>query len=112
MADGRPGVTQLTAPELKAMIERGERFAFFDVRTEQEHAIARIEGARLLDRAGYEHLLTLDRATPVVFHCHHGVRSQSAAEYCLHELGFTTLYNLSGGIDAWSCCVDSSVPRY
>jgi monothiol glutaredoxin len=112
MADDRRGITQLTAPELKALIDRGEHFEFFDVRTEQEHAIARIEGARLLDRAGYEYLLTLDRGTPLVFHCHHGVRSQSAAEYCLRELGFTTLFNLSGGIDAWSCDVDPSVPRY
>jgi monothiol glutaredoxin len=111
MADG-PRITQLTAPDLKAMIERGEPFEFFDVRTEDEHAIARIDGARLLDRAAYEYLLTLDRTTPVVFHCHHGVRSQSAAEHCLRDLGFTTLYNLSGGIDAWSCDVDPGVPRY
>lgn len=108
----RPHITQLTAPDLRAMIDRGERFEFFDVRTPEEHAIARIEGARLLDRAGYEHLLTLDRGTPLVFHCHHGVRSQSAAEHCLRDLGFTTLYNLSGGIDAWSCYVDPTVPRY
>jgi len=94
------------------MIDSGERFELFDVRTEQEYAIARIEGARLLDQKSHEYLLALDRDTPIVFHCHHGIRSQSAAEYCLRELGFKTLYNLSGGIDAWSCLVDPSVPRY
>jgi len=47
-----------------------------------------------------------------VFHCHHGIRSQSAAEYFLREKGFRNLYNLRGGIDAWSQLVDPSVPRY
>jgi monothiol glutaredoxin len=43
--------------------------------------------------------------------CHHGVRSQQAAEYSRRE-GFRNLYNLRGGIDAWSLLVDTSVPRY
>jgi len=43
--------------------------------------------------------------------CHHGIRSRQAAEYFLRQ-GFTNLYNLSGGIDAWSTLVDPSVPRY
>jgi monothiol glutaredoxin len=94
------------------MLEADPSLEVFDVRTADERAMARIEGTRLLDQKGYEYLLTLDRNTPVVFHCHHGIRSQSAAEYCLRELGFQKLYNLAGGIDAWSCLVDRSVPRY
>ena len=105
-------ITQLAAPELKAMMDEGRSFELFDVRTPDERAIAQIDGSRLLDQPGYEYLLTLDRNTAIVFHCHHGIRSQSAAEYCLRELGFKELYNLSGGIDAWSCLVDPSVPRY
>jgi len=46
-----------------------------------------------------------------VFQCHHGIRSQDAAEY-FAQAGFTNLYNLRGGIDAWSMLVDPSVPRY
>ena len=38
-------------------------------------------------------------------------RSQAAAEYFLHH-GFRNLYNLHGGIDAWSLLVDPAVPRY
>jgi monothiol glutaredoxin len=93
------------------MIDEGTIFEFADVRTETERSMARIEGARLLDRAYHDHLLTLDRDTPIVFQCHHGVRSQAAAEY-FEGLSFSTLYNLSGGIDAWSLAVDPSVPRY
>ena len=104
-------IQQLSAPELKAMIDSGTPFQFVDVRTPQEREIACIEGTRLLDQAYLDHLLTLDRDTPIVFQCHHGIRSQSAAEYCLGQ-GFRNLYNLRGGIDAWSRTVDPAVPLY
>jgi monothiol glutaredoxin len=104
-------IQQLQAPALKAMIDNGAPFELIDVRTEWERDIAKIDGARLLDREYHDYLLTLDRATPLVFQCHHGIRSQSAAQYC-ESLGFTVLFNLCGGIDAWSQLVDPSVPRY
>ena len=106
-----PSVRQLSATDLKAMIDRRLLFELIDVRTEEERAIASIEGSRLLDKACYDYLLGLDRNTPVVFQCHHGMRSQAAAEHCLRE-GFRNLYNLQGGIDAWSQLVDPTVPRY
>jgi monothiol glutaredoxin len=104
-------IHQLSAPELKAMIESGTPFELVDVRTEDERAVARIEGARLLDQAYHDALLGLDRETPIVFQCHHGIRSQHAAEY-FRQQGFRNLSNLQGGIDAWSLLVDPSVPRY
>lgn len=104
-------IQQLSAPELKAMIDGGAAFEFVDVRTGEERDVARIDGSRLLDQAYHDHLIGLDRNTPIVFQCHHGIRSQSAAEYC-QGLGFQNLFNLRGGIDAWSQLVDPSVPRY
>jgi monothiol glutaredoxin len=106
-----PRVRQLSALELKAMMDAGSPLLLVDVRTEEERAVAKIDGSRLLDEEYYNHLLTLDRGTTIVFQCHHGFRSQSAAEYCLRA-GFRNLYNLSGGIDAWSQLVDPSVRRY
>jgi monothiol glutaredoxin len=81
------------------------------VRTEGERAVAKIEGSRLLDQAYHDELLLLSLDTPIVFQCHHGVRSQQAAEYFEHR-GFRNLSNLTGGINAWSQLVDPSVPRY
>ena len=104
-------IRQLSATELKTLIDGGTPFEFVDVRTDDEREIARIEGARLLDQAYHDALLTRDRSTPIVFHCHHGMRSQQAAEY-FSQKGFTNLSNLEGGIDAWSALVDPSVPRY
>lgn len=104
-------VQQISATELKAMMDSGGVFEFVDVRTDWERDVARIDGARLLDQAYHDHLITLDPDTPMVFQCHHGIRSQSAAEHFLSR-GFRRLYNLRGGIDAWSKQVDPSVPLY
>ena len=55
--------------------------------------------------------MAMDHDTPIVFQCHHGMRSQGAAQY-FQKAGFRRLYNLSGGIEEWSRLVDPTVPRY
>ena len=104
-------IRQISAAELKAMMDDGTGFELVDVRTPDEREIAALPQSRLLDREYHDELLTRDRATLLVFQCHHGFRSQAAAEY-FREHGFTQLLNLEGGIDAWSLSVDPAVPRY
>jgi monothiol glutaredoxin len=104
-------VRSLTAPELKKWIEEGKTFELFDVRADDERRIAKIERARALDESGERALAALSKDAPVVFMCHHGMRSRSAAERALRD-GYTQVYNLEGGIDAWSQTVDPAVPRY
>lgn len=105
-------VKQLEPSALHAMREGGQRVVLVDVRTPEERAFARIPGDDgLLDPALEHELLALDRSTPLAFYCHHGVRSLSAAEH-FRCRGFREVYNLAGGIEAWSRDVDPSVPRY
>jgi monothiol glutaredoxin len=104
-------VRQLSVSELARRLRAGERLGLFDVRTPEERAIAHIEGARLLDSDVVAQLEQLDKSTLLVFHCHHGGRSQRAAEH-FAALGFTNVWNVAGGIDAWSQEVDPNVPRY
>lgn len=106
-----PRVSVLTATELKALMDAGKAPALIDVRTPDEFEIASVEGARLLDREGFDELLQAPKDTPLVFMCHHGVRSHSAAAHFVAQ-GFTAVSNLAGGIDAWSLDVDPDVPRY
>ncbi|MBS2014077.1 MAG: Grx4 family monothiol glutaredoxin [Deltaproteobacteria bacterium] len=106
-----PRVKGLSVTELKKWMDEGKTFHLFDVRTEQERSVAKIEASRLLDADGEKHLLSLAKNAPIVFQCHHGGRSRNAAERYLRE-GFTNIYNLEGGIEAWSVKVDSKVPRY
>ena len=105
-----PSIRQLSAPELKALLESGAAIERVDVRTGGARGGGH-DGFRLLDQAYHDALLLLDRDAPIVFQCHHGIRSQYAADY-FRSHGFRNLYNLQGGIDAWSVLVDPSVPRY
>ena len=67
-----PPIRQLSAPELKALMDSGAPFELVDVRTNEERAIASIGCARLLDQTYHDALLRLDRGTRIVFQCHHG----------------------------------------
>jgi monothiol glutaredoxin len=104
-------VTQLSVQELRALLDAGEPIHLYDVRTPEEHRKARIAGAVLVDAGVAAQIEKLPRDARIVFHCHHGGRSQAASEH-FAALGFKNVCNLAGGIDAWSREIDPSVPRY
>jgi monothiol glutaredoxin len=110
-----PQVRELSVAELSRRLADARRdgtsLHLFDVRTEQERAIAHIEGAVLLDANTAEAVEKLPRETALYFHCHHGGRSLAAGQHFI-EQGFVEVYNVTGGIDAWSQVVDPSVARY
>ncbi len=49
---------------------------------------------------------------PIVVFCHSGVRSWNFGVWLIEQDHRYEVWNLEGGIDAWSQEVDSSVPRY
>ncbi len=106
----RNGVRQLSAERLETMRRTGEGHVLVDVRPASERAAASIEGARFLvdERDAIE---ALPKDTALVFHCHHGGRSQKAAEQFAAR-GFINVFSLVGGIAAWSRDVDPGVPTY
>ncbi len=104
------GVRPLSVEELAARIERGD-IQVLDVRPERDRQIAPFAAARHLDAAAVQEIGALPKHTPLAFLCHHGQSSRQAAEH-FRGLGFTEVFNIEGGIDAWSQRVDRSVPRY
>lgn len=105
-----PPVRPLSVKELAERLERGD-LRLIDVRNDAERAQASIEAAEPLNQELVDELVELPRDTELAFMCHHGNSSQGAAEY-FRKQGFTAVWNVTGGIDAWSQEVDSSVPRY
>ncbi len=106
-----PAVKQMDVTTLNANIESGESVYLFDVRGPDERTKAQIKAAVPFNEGAERLIETLPKDTPIVFHCHGGGRSQVSAErYRLR--GFVNVYNLAGGIDAWSLHVDPTVPRY
>jgi len=85
--------------------------ALFDVRPEADRARVPFAQARVLDAQMAKDLESWPRDRPIAFLCHHGMSSRQAAEH-FRGLGFRVVYNIEGGIDAWSQRVDSSVRRY
>ncbi|GAC1305879.1 MAG: rhodanese-like domain-containing protein [Vulcanimicrobiaceae bacterium] len=103
---------EISVRELRAMHEAGRAFVLLDVREDDELAIARIMWAKHVPMGAVpERITELPPGANLVVMCHAGVRSERVARY-LRERGFTSVANLAGGIDAWSCEIDPSVPRY
>ncbi len=83
-----------------------------DVRTDDELALAAIDGARHIPMHELpERLGELNPSGHIAVLCHHGIRSESAAAF-LETRGFSSVSSVDGGIDAWSLHVDPNVPRY
>jgi len=111
-AEKEMDVPTITAPELKAKMDRKEPFVLVDVREPYEYEICRIPGSKLIPVGELPARLSeLDTADEIVLQCKSGARSARAL-HILQEAGFRKLANLQGGITAWADQVDPAVPKY
>jgi len=104
-------VPEITPRELKARLDRGDDIYVLDVREPHEYQICNIGGhlIPLGDLPSRVH--ELDSSREIVAHCRSGQRSAKASEF-LRQAGFRKIWNLKGGLLAWSDEVDPSVPKY
>ena len=110
----------ISPKELNKILEddSSEKPFIVDVREDNEIAIASFPFSVLhlpLSKAAswsakINALLPKDK--PVVVVCHAGVRSLNFGIWLLEQEITKRVWNLVGGIDAWSTDVDQSVPRY
>ena len=83
-----------------------------DGREKGELDICKIEGAVNMPMSSImETFSDLDPELSYSLYCHHGMRSMQVANFLLSK-GFKSLFNLRGGIDAWSREIDNSVEQY
>jgi sulfur-carrier protein adenylyltransferase/sulfurtransferase len=122
-------ILQITATALKARLDAGESLYILDVRNPDEWEICALPNtvkvalptiqttAQQIVYKGIKRedtpLSDIPTDQDVIVYCHGGTRSAYAI-MILRELGYdpTKLFNLDGGIDAWSVEADPSVPRY
>ena len=91
----------VTATELRALLQNNFTGLLIDVREPDEHAVARIEGARLIPlRTLPEVMDKLPKDRQIYVHCRTGIRSARAVQL-LQKNGFSRATNVTGGIDAW-----------
>jgi molybdopterin/thiamine biosynthesis adenylyltransferase/rhodanese-related sulfurtransferase len=102
----------ITAEELKARLDQGERLFILDVRNPNEYQICRLPGSTLLPLPELgQRFSEVPRDREVVVHCKSGMRSAKAVQF-LREQGYTKLKDLTGGILAWAERIDPSMPKY
>ena len=104
-------VKEITPKELEKRLNKNE-IQLIDVREWNEYNYCRIEGAEVITMTNiYSAVINPEEGKDMVVYCHTGVRSYHAAQI-LMERGFENVYNLRGGIDAYSVEVDPEIPRY
>jgi len=103
---------EITPKDVKARLDRGDKFLLVDVRQPWEFDVCRIEGAKLVPlNALSSSLEQFAGGEDVVVYCHHGRRSLDAVVF-LRQQGVEGARSLAGGIERWSAEIDPKVPRY
>jgi rhodanese-related sulfurtransferase len=99
----RNRIRQVTIDDVKAKLDRGEKFLLVDVREESEYAADHLPGAVHLGKGIIERDVeerVPDPATPMVLYCGGGFRSALAADN-LQRMGYTQVLSMDGGIRGW-----------
>jgi len=105
-------VPEITAPEVKKMMDERKPFVLIDVREPHEFQICRIPGSTLIPLGDVpKRMHELNSADEIVVHCRSGMRSAQAVEL-LMKAGFRKIHNLKGGVLAWADQVDPTMPKY
>src|SRR5689334_15186757 len=105
-------VREMSAPELKARRDRGEKLQVVDVREAWELQLASLPDVLHVPMNQVPaRVAELSRDAETVVMCHAGARSLRVAHFLVGQ-GFTNVANLTGGIAAWSEQVDATVPQY
>ena len=103
-------VQELSVQELRTRLAAGD-ITLVDVRPADERALAQLaQPFRTLDN-GMASLADLPKDAPIALLCHSGGRSARTAEQ-FRALGYKKVYNVRGGINAWSREIDAAIPTY
>ena len=101
--DAKKRVKECTVEDVKARLDRGEKFTLVDVREDSEWARDHLPGAVHIGKGVIEldiEQQVPDRATPLVLYCGGGFRSALAADN-LQKMGYTNVISMDGGIRSW-----------
>ncbi|MGH9718285.1 MAG: molybdopterin-synthase adenylyltransferase MoeB [Candidatus Acidiferrales bacterium] len=104
-------ISEITPRELKTRMDRGDDLYILDVREPHEYQICNLNGHLIPLGELPQRVHELDSSREIVAHCRSGKRSAEAVDF-LRKAGFAKIWNLKGGILAWSDDVDPTVPKY
>jgi rhodanese-related sulfurtransferase len=112
---------EITPGELADWLQSRPELIVLDVREPYELPRAKLSDERVLlaplselarkNTAALPEKVKADRASTLVVLCHHGNRSAQVTAWLL-DLGWESVYNLAGGIDAYARLVDPTIGLY
>jgi rhodanese-related sulfurtransferase len=105
---------EITVQDLAERINQKKPMLVVDVREDWEREIGQIAGSVHIPMNSVPERVAEFKAPEggeIVIYCHGGVRSLMVAGF-LEKNGVPSAASLAGGIEAWSCEIDPSVPRY
>ncbi len=105
-------VRELTVREIKTLLDSGEEVLLVDIREPNERDLTHIGGLFFPLMTLADHVNEIPRDKKVILYCRSGRRSYNAVAELQERFGFTNLYNMAGGLLAWSDEIDPSIPRY
>jgi len=107
-----PASVEISAAELKSLVDQGAPMTLLDVREPHEWDITHLDNARLTPLSKFEQYISeLNPEEEIYLYCYKGKRSLTALQQ-LKERGFKNLHSLAGGIDGWAVAIDPDMPRY
>jgi rhodanese-related sulfurtransferase len=101
--DAKARVREVSLDDVKARLDRGDKFVLVDVREESEYAKDHLPGAIHLGKGVIERDIeerVPELNTPVVLYCGGGYRSALAADN-LQKMGYSNVLSMNGGIRGW-----------
>lgn len=107
-----PRMKEVTVQELKEMMDKNAEFQLIDVREPHEYEICNLGGELIPQGEIPQAVSRISKDKQVILQCRSGARSGNMVQWLEKNHGFTNLYNLKGGILAWSREIDPSVPTY
>jgi molybdopterin/thiamine biosynthesis adenylyltransferase/rhodanese-related sulfurtransferase len=104
-------VPTISVEELKKKLDAKADVFILDVREPHEYQICNLRGYLIPVGDIPKRASELDSSREIVAHCKVGGRSAKAVNF-LRRAGFTKVYNLTGGINAWADRIDPKMPKY
>ncbi|HLO07829.1 MAG TPA: rhodanese-like domain-containing protein [Terriglobales bacterium] len=101
--DAKKRVRETSLDDVKARLDRGDRFLLIDVREESEYAKDHLPNAIHLGKGIIERDIeerVPELSTPLVLYCGGGYRSALAADN-LQKMGYTNVLSMDEGIRGW-----------
>lgn len=103
---------EVTVQQLKELMDSKADFQLIDVRERHEYDFCNLGGELIPQAELPNNLDKVSKDKQVILQCRSGSRSGNMVQWLEKNHGYTNLYNLKGGILAWSDQIDPGIPKY